>query len=110
MIRGLNGVIGNFVIATYATEKGIKGQELALMIPFLIKELLAIGYKVRFVNQDQSGVNRKAYDLLGANLEKPYFYVENQKVFTVFDMPHLVKSVSIFLNYYKNFYVSIFHL
>lgn len=94
MIRGLNNVIGNLVIAIFSTEKGIKGDELAVMIRFIIKELAAIGYRVRFVNQDQSGVNRRAFDLLGASVEEPYFDVDSLKVWTVFDIPHLFKSVS----------------
>lgn len=94
MIRGLNNVIGNMVVACFSTEKGIKGDELAVLICFIIKELKAICYRVRLVNQDQSGVNRRAYDLLGATLESPFFYVDEMKIWTVYDFPHLIKSVS----------------
>lgn len=98
MIRGLNKVIGNVVVASFSTEKGIKGDELAVLIRFIIKELKAVGFRVRFVNQDQSGVNRRAYDLLGARVEEPYFYVDDMKVWTIYDIPHLIKSVSGFVS------------
>lgn len=98
MVRGLNNTVGNVVIASYATENGIKGNELAILIRYLIKELKVINYSVCFVNQDQSGVNRKAFDVLGATIENPYFFVDEQKVWTVFDFPHLSKSVSDFLS------------
>lgn len=61
MIRGLNDILGNVVIASYATQKGVTGNELAIMIPYIIRELKAIGYNMCFTNQDQSGVNRKAF-------------------------------------------------
>lgn len=98
MIRGLNKVVGNVIVASFSTEKGVKGDELAVLIRFLIRELKSIGFRVVFVNQDQSGVNRRAYSLLGATIEEPYFYVDEMKVWTVYDVPHLIKSVSFISN------------
>lgn len=96
MIRGLSKVVGNVIVANFSTEKGVKGDELAVLIRFLIRELRLIGFRVVFVNQDQSGVNRKAYGLLGATVEQPYFYVDETKVWTLYDVPHLIKSVSLY--------------
>lgn len=101
MVRGLSGVVGNIVVASYATEKGITGNELAMLIPYIIRELKAIGFNVCFVNQDQSGVNRKAFNVLGASIENPWFFIDELKVWTVFDIPHLFKSVSS-LRFYLN--------
>lgn len=41
---------------------------------------------------DQSGVNRKAYSILGVTETQPFFFVDNLKVYAIFDVPHLYKS------------------
>lgn len=68
----------------------------------MIRELQAIGYTVKLVNQDQSGANRKAFTLLGATKENLFFFVGDQKVFAMFDVPHLYKSVSIDISLVMN--------
>lgn len=72
----------------------LTGHELSLLIPFVVRELKEIGYAVKIVNMDQSGVNRRAYSLLGVTKEEPSFFVDDQKVWAMFDLPHLYKSVS----------------
>lgn len=117
MVRGLNGVVGNSVISTYATEKGVTGDQLVSLIPFIIKELSAIGYNVCVLNMDQSAVNRKAFAKLGVTVENPFFVVDEQKVFAGHDIPHLFKSVSCIISsllllsqFFMSFIFSIFNL
>lgn len=61
----------------------------------MIRLLMSIGYKVKVVNADQSGVNRKAFSILGVTVHEPFFYVDDIKVYALFDVPHLFKSVSV---------------
>lgn len=44
------------------------------------------------VNGDQSAVNRNCYKLLGACENDPYFFIDESKIYAIFDVPHLVKS------------------
>lgn len=72
----------------------ISGTALAKLLKRLIQLLLSIGYKVRIITCDQSAVNRKAYALLDVNVNQPFFYVNDVKIFALYDFPHLMKSVS----------------
>lgn len=93
MVRGLDGAIGNLIIANYATSTGINGEELAVLIPMIVRMLADIQYQIVIVNMDQSGVNRKAFTILEATEDHPYFFVEGMKVYATFDVPHLFKSL-----------------
>lgn len=98
MLRGFTEKLGNVVIASFATEKGVDGRQLSILIPYIIRELKLIGYNVIVTNFDQSGPNRRAFSLLGVTTESPYFFVDSLKIFAMFDIPHLFKSVSIFIS------------
>lgn len=67
---------------------------LAKLLTQMIMLLQTIGYNVVVVNGDQSAVNRKCFGSLGMTPDDPYFYVNGEKVFGTFDIPHLYKSVS----------------
>lgn len=69
------------------------GDQLSILIPFLIRQLRSTGYKVLVVNSDQAAVNRKAFSLLGLTIDNPFFYVDDDKVWGMHDIPHLMKSV-----------------
>lgn len=69
------------------------GEQLATIITKLIRLLRDIGYNIVIVNGDQSAVNRKCYNLLGASETNPYFHVDDSKVYAIFDLPHLIKSL-----------------
>uniref|UniRef100_A0A336N440 CSON010607 protein n=1 Tax=Culicoides sonorensis TaxID=179676 RepID=A0A336N440_CULSO len=95
MIRGVNGKLGNIIIANYATTSGISGSELPLLIPYIIRALRDIKYEVIATTCDQSAVNRKAFSILKATPDEPYFFVDDYKVWALFDIPHLFKSARI---------------
>lgn len=80
MIRGINGKLGNVLLATFATENGLTGHSLSKLIPFIISKVKTIGYRVLVVNCDQAGVNRRAFTLLNVSADVPYFYVDGVKV------------------------------
>lgn len=96
MIRFLNGQLGNIVIANFATATGISGVELATLIQYIVRILKEINLNVVATACDQSAVNRKAYSILGVTIETPYYLVNDHKVWALYDLPHLIKSVSCF--------------
>ena len=67
----------------------------------LVKKLLLqciglvsdIGLKVKVVICDQGSNNRSAINSLGVTVERPFFVVNEQKVFVCYDPPHLLKNV-----------------
>lgn len=52
-----------------------------------------MGLKIRAITCDQGPNNRKCYDLLGASLEKPYFIHNTFKIYLLYDVPHIFKSI-----------------
>lgn len=63
------------------------------MIKYNLSSIISIGYKPVAVVCDQGSNNRGAFNLLGVTKESPFFEILNQKVFALYDVPHLFKSV-----------------
>lgn len=92
MIQGLRT---NFKqpIAFYYTENTISSYSLQKIIVEVIKELQRINIVPIVVICDQAPTNRRAIKgLLSPQNEDNYFLVNNQKVFCVYDVPHLLKN------------------
>lgn len=64
-----------------------------MLLPMMIRILRDSNYDVLATVMDQSAVNRKSYSLLGATVEKPFFFVDEIQVFALFDYPYLRKSM-----------------
>lgn len=92
LIRGLMNK-WKLPIAYYVANNNVKGEDLASIVKYVIKELLSIHFKVRAVVCDQGTNNQKAINILGANRDNPFFAVGDNKVYIVYDVPHLIKSV-----------------
>ncbi len=58
-----------------------------------LRRVLATGLKVRAVVTDGLSKNKAALQLLGSSDDKPWFHLEEQKIFTMSDIPHLLKSL-----------------
>ena len=48
---------------------------------------------VKAVVCDQGSTNRSMYYLLGVSPARPFFELEGQQIFCIFDAPHLLKSL-----------------
>lgn len=60
----------------------------------LIKALLTIGIEVKALVSDQnSNFDKFAKDIKGVTIENPYFFVEERKIFYIFNVPTLLCSV-----------------
>ena len=70
------------------------GAKLKLLVEEAIDKLSAIGLKVRVVICDQGSNNRNFMETLaGVNEQKPYFTHNTQKIYAMYDPPHLLKNV-----------------
>lgn len=58
-----------------------------------IEKLGEIGLNVRAVVADQGPNNRGLFNQLKVSKDKPYFFYNHQKVYCMFDPPHLLKSL-----------------
>lgn len=81
------------VLSFYVTASGISGKELADLLIENIRKASEIGLSVRAVINDQASNNRSCFKSLNVSKEVPYFEVENRKIYALFDVPHLIKSI-----------------
>jgi hypothetical protein len=89
------------------------GSTPATTLAELIKEVLTAvtntGLKVIATICDMGASNVKAVQLLGADFSSPYFDYEGQRVITIFDPPHLLKSFrNLFLKHNVKVHVNVF--
>ena len=80
-------------IAFYFTHRKCTAEDFQLIINESIRAVLSTGLVVRATCTDSMQKNKTAMDLLGASSEQPWFFLEQQKVYTVYDPPHNLKSL-----------------
>lgn len=66
---------------------------MATLLVHFVRLFRGIGYHVCVINCDQSAVNRKALAVLNIAKETPFCIIDELKVWGLFDLPHLFKSV-----------------
>lgn len=83
-------------VSFYFTKDTIKTGQLKNLLKETISALQGIGLSVLATICDQGSTNRSAIKQMCSSATSeytgPYFYVNNQKIFTLFDPPHLLKS------------------
>lgn len=91
----LSSLFGNWkqVIYYIIVEKNAPTNILKEKLFEIINICDMIGLNVRAVVCDQATANQKTYKNLGVTIEEPYFKHGNKKVFCLFDIPHLFKSI-----------------
>lgn len=91
----LRGLLFNWKIPLcYFLSKGpVKGYNLEKLILHVLRKLKKIGLHPRAITCDRGSNNRNAILRLGATEELPYFTVDNSRIYTIFDVPHLLKSL-----------------
>ncbi|KAF2896422.1 hypothetical protein ILUMI_09753, partial [Ignelater luminosus] len=92
MVRGL--ILKWKLMVAYCVSAGsMKSSSLKILLIDVVKSLLEIGLQIRSVICDQGSNNRAVFRELGVTTEFPFFYVNDKKIFALFDTPHLIKSV-----------------
>lgn len=81
-------------VAYFFTKDTIKTGDLKFLIKYLIIELEKTGLTILSTICDQGSTNRSAIKQLCQENSRPgsYFLVNNHKVYTIFDPPHLLKN------------------
>lgn len=93
MIRGLYENY-KYACGYNLSKNNLKGENLKTILIKYINELTRIGFKIIATVCDQCSTNRNTYDLLGVSKNEPFFYDMNgNKIYALFDMPHLIKSI-----------------
>jgi hypothetical protein len=93
MVRGLASKWKQ-CIGYFLSSGPIKGSTLQALVKEAITKLSDIGLSVKVVICDQGSNNRNFMETLeGVTAEKPYFIHNNQKVFAMYDPPHLLKNI-----------------
>ncbi|KAL4121023.1 hypothetical protein QTP88_013608 [Uroleucon formosanum] len=92
MARGLFSP-WKFPVAYFLALSGVKHKLLKDLIIDVLTELIKNGLCSKVLVCDQGTNNQSALKSLGVDENKPYFFVENNKIFSIFDVPHLIKSV-----------------
>lgn len=79
-------------LAYFFLHSSINASHLVDILYKVIINLRNIGLKVVSIMSDMGSNFLKLSELLHINIEKPYFKINNQKIFYIFDVPHLLKA------------------
>lgn len=82
-----------FPVAYFLVHSGVNHKLLKNLIVDVINELLKIGLCPKMLVCDQGTNNQSALKSLGINENKPFFFVDEHKIFSIFDVLHLFKSI-----------------
>lgn len=90
------GITNNWkqAVGYFLSSGPMKGNEMKVLLLQCIEKLAAIGLTVVVVIADQGSNNQNLFEkLLGISIAQPYFYCNEQKVFVMYDPPHLLKNI-----------------
>ncbi|KAF0704147.1 Transposable element P transposase, partial [Aphis craccivora] len=82
-----------FPFCYFFTGNRIKGDNLTNILKECVIKLLELGLVPSAVVCDQGSQNRRMFSLLGATYNNPSVDINGQKLFLIYDMPHLIKSL-----------------
>lgn len=92
MVRGLYNK-WKIPISYYFTGNGIKGNTLLDILKESVSKIINIGLLPICIICDQGTQNRRMFTLLGGTADNPTTEICGKKLFLIYDMPHLVKSL-----------------
>ncbi|KAL4126427.1 hypothetical protein QTP88_010649 [Uroleucon formosanum] len=92
MIRGLY-VNWKIPLNYYFTGSGVKGDSLVLIIKKCVQKILELGFLPSAIICDQGTQNRRMFSILGGSENEPFTTICCRKLFLIYDMPHLIKSI-----------------
>lgn len=79
-------------IAYYLTSGALNNVLLSSALDEVVKAVLNTGLKLRAVVCDQ-GTNNQSAIKYKISIERPYFMHEQHKIYAIFDVPHIIKSI-----------------
>ena len=87
-----------FVINYFVSQNATNGSDLCELLLENIRVATTLGLKMKAVTCDQGSNNRSCYTMLGATIDKPFFENNAEKIYDLYDVPHLIKSMRNTLN------------
>jgi len=92
MIRGLYKN-WKFPFSYFFTGSGVKGDSLVLIVEDCVQKLLNLDLSPTSIVCDQGTQNRRMFSLFGGTENNPSTVLCGKKLFLIYDMPHLIKSI-----------------
>lgn len=92
MIRGLYNK-WKLPFAYFISSSGVTGDQMVSIVRSSIEKLYKIGFSPSIITCDQGTNNRKMFSLLGGTPENPFALINCKKIFLMYDIPHLMKSI-----------------
>lgn len=91
----VRGIFNNwkFVLTHFVSENAIKVETLRDLVFKNIKICQEMGLNIRATICDQGSNNRALYSSLSISENNPFFTLSGQKIYAMFDVPHLFKSM-----------------
>lgn len=100
MVRGLYNNWKYVLSYVVSDDKSILGDKLKTIVLGNLNEAFKLELNIRAIVSDQGSNNRRCFSQLGITKEKPFFYHNSHKVYGLYDVPHLFKSIrNTFLKY-----------
>ena len=92
MVRGLFSQ-WKFVLKYYAANTNISGSELKRMLYENLNISTAAGLTISAIICDQGSNNRKCFKSLNVSIDHPYFFYGEHKIYALYDICHIIKSI-----------------
>ena len=95
LVLMVRGVLFNWKqpIAYFLVNESSGSSQLKKILAEALNNLESLGLDVVSVVSDQGSNFLKLFKTLGVTEDRPFFYMQGKKYFTIFDPPHLLKSV-----------------
>ncbi|CAI6353573.1 unnamed protein product [Macrosiphum euphorbiae] len=93
MLRGLYKK-WKFPFCYFFTGNGVKGDDLVIIIKKCVEKVMTrLNLIPTTIVCDQGTQNQRMFKLLGGTEDRPFTIINEKKIFLIYDMPHLVKSI-----------------
>lgn len=92
MVRFVYGT-GKQPVAWWYTHKKMTAMDYVQMFREVLEAMVKAKCRVRGMLTDGLGKNKLAMIMMGASEEEPWIYIDEIKIYTIFDVPHLLKSL-----------------
>lgn len=91
----VRGIFSNwkYPLSFVITENPISSNDLEDIIKRNLSVAKDLGLKICATSCDQGSSNRRVYSHFNVSTSYPYFMYENQKIYALYDVPHLIKSL-----------------
>ncbi|CAG4957376.1 unnamed protein product [Colias eurytheme] len=80
-------------LAYFLAHTNVKTEHLKNIIKSVLQKCMESGLLPKAIVCDQGTTNVSALKGMGVNADTPYFYIQGSKIFSIFDVPHIMKNL-----------------